>query len=127
MSRSYSKSVIADTAVVTTAETAAITSDPVNQAVDGEPITIRGSLSYLTGASTTAVTVRIREGSGLTGSLVGETLPYTVGAAVSTQIPYEFTYSPSGVAGQRWTASIQATAATANGTIQAAAMTVSLG
>jgi hypothetical protein len=127
MSRVFSRSVTADTAVVTTAETAAITSDAVTQSVDGENITISGQLGYLTGTGTTAVTVRVRQGTDLTGAVVGETLPVTIGAAADAQIPFQFSTAPLGAARQAYTISIQATGASANGTIKSAAVTVSLG
>jgi hypothetical protein len=127
MSREFSRSVVDDTAVVTTAETAAITSDPITQSVDGESVTIRGQIGYLTGTGTTAVTVRVRQGTGLTGAVVGETLPFTIGAAADTQIPFQFTTAPAGVVRQSYTVSIQATGASANGTIKSAAVTVSVG
>jgi stage V sporulation protein SpoVS len=127
MLREFSRSVTADTAVVTTAETAAITTDAVTQSVDGEAITIKGQVGYLTGTGTTAVTVRVRQGTDLTGSVVGETLPVTIGAALDTQIPFQFTTSPNGVVRQSYTVSIQATGASANGTIKSAAVSVALG
>ena len=127
MSRSYSRSVVADTAVVTTAETAAIVSDAVSQAMNGEIVRIHGTISYLTGTATTAVTARVREGNGVTGTIVGEALPLTIGAAENAQIPFDVNHAPAGIAGQVYTATVQATAATANGTISAAAITVTLG
>lgn len=127
MSRQWSNSVVADTAIVTTAETAAITSHAVSQAVDGEPITIIGSVSVLTGTATTALTVRVREGAGVAGSVVGETLPLTIGAAADAQIPFQFTQAPAAVAGQQYTATVQATAATGNGTIRSAGISVAVG
>lgn len=127
MSREFSRSVTTDTTVVTTAETAAITSDAVTQSVDGEQITISGQIGYLTGTATTAVTIRVRQGTDLTGAVVGETLPVTIGAALDTQIPFQFTTAPNGVVRQSYTVSIQATGASANGTIKSAAVTVSLG
>lgn len=127
MSRTYSASTVTDTAVVTTAETAAITSPAVSQAVDGEPITISGVISYLTGAATTAITVRVRQGATIAGALVGEAALHTIGAAVDGQIPFNVSHAPAGVAGQQYTVSVQATAATGNGTIKAASIEVSVG
>lgn len=127
MSRNWSSSTIVDTPIVLLAETAALTSQGVSQSVDGEPVTIRGSVGILTGASTTAVTLRVREGNGIAGNVIGETIPFSVGAAADTQVPYGFTYNPAAIAGMPYTVTVQQTAATGNGTIKSVSMTVSVG
>jgi hypothetical protein len=126
-SRLTSVSTVTDVNVTTVNETAAIVSDPVSQSVDGEAVTISGRIGLLTGTGTTAVTIRVREGNGITGNVIGETLPKTIAAAVDDQVAFSFTYNPAGIAGMRYTATVQQTAASANGTIKSAAMTVQVG
>lgn len=127
MPRFSANSVVADTNVVTTAETAAITSDPVSTSVGAEEITVSGIINITTGASTTQVVVRVRRGVGVAGTVVGETEPQNIGAAVSGNIFYEVTDTPGEVAGQQYTATAVQTAATGNGTINNAAITVMIG
>lgn len=127
MSRRYPSSTVTDVNVVTTNETVAHTSLPVSQSVDGEAVTIEGSVRLLTGTNTTAVTVRIREGNGITGTVVGETIPVTVGAAINDPIPFGFTYNPASIAGMVYSVTVQQTGASANGTVTSANMTVTTG
>lgn len=127
MSRRYPSSTVTDVAVVTTNETVALVSSPVSQSVDGEAVSIEGRVSLLTGTGTTAVTLRIREGNGITGTVVGETIPVTVGAAINQPIPFGFTYNPASIAGMVYSVTVQQTAASANGNVTSASMTVTTG
>lgn len=127
MSRRYSNSTITDVPVVTTNETVALVSVGVSQSVDGESVTIEGSVRLLTGTGTTAVTLRVREGNGITGTVVGETIPLTVGAAINQPIPFGFTYNPASIANMLYSVTVQQTAASANGTVTSASMAVSVG
>lgn len=127
MADTYTNSVTTDTPVVTTAETAAVVSDPVSTGSGAEEITINGAVSITTGTGTTAVTLRCRRGSGVAGAVVGETEPVTIGAAASANIPYSFSDTPGEVAGQLYTLTVQQTAASANGTINNASITLAVG
>lgn len=127
MSRQYYNPQVTDVNVVTTNETAAITTAPVSVTLDGDPIYISGSLNFTTGASTTSVTVRCRRGVGVAGALVQETEPYTIGAAANATIPFGFQDIPGAVAGQQYTITIQQTAATGNGTVNNAEATLFVG
>jgi hypothetical protein len=127
MGRRWSTSTITDVPVVTTNETVAMVSDSVSQSIDGERVSVDGRVGLLTGTNTTAVTVRVREGNGITGTIIGETLPYTIGAAVDVQIPYGFTYNPASIAGMVYSVTVQQTAASANGTVKSVSMAVALG
>lgn len=77
---------------------------------------VGGVINFTTGASVTAVVIRVRRAS-LTGALVGEAQTITIGAAVSANIPYEVL--DSGVVdgtAQLWVVTIVQTAASGNGT-----------
>jgi hypothetical protein len=124
MARTITSYGTTDTPVVTTAETAAVTSDPITPSTDGSELTISGVINITTGTSTTAVVVRVRRGVGVSGALVGETESQTIAAGASGNISYEVTDFPGAVAGQQYTASVVQTAATANGTINNASITV---
>lgn len=119
--------VTADTTVVTTAETAAITSEGVSTAVGGEEITISGVINITTGVATTQVVVRVRRGTTVAGTAIGETEPQTIAAAATGNIFFEFVDTPGEVAGQQYTATVVQTAATGNGTINNAAITIMVG
>lgn len=124
MGRVYSKAVTADTTVVTTAETVAIVSDPISQSYDQERVTISGMISMLTGTGTTALTIRVREGNGITGTQVGESIPVTIGAGANDPRPFQVSYNPQSVANMPYSVTVQQTAASANGTVLNASVTV---
>lgn len=123
----YTLAVTADIPIVTTAETAAITSPGVSTQFDGDVINIEGDVSVTTGASTTAVTVRVRRGNGVAGAIVGEAQPETLGAAVSATIPFQFPDQPGAVSGQQYTVTVAQTAASGNGTINSSSITITVG
>lgn len=106
-----------DVPVVTTAETVLATSTTFNVGnTGGQGVMVGGVINFTTGTSTTAVVIRVRRAS-LTGTLVGEAMTHTIGAAVSANIPYEVldTGIVDGTA-QLWVVTIVQTSASANGT-----------
>jgi len=111
--------------VVNATETAVVTSDPLNYSIavasggTFEGVEIRGVLSILTGTSTTAVVVTVRQGSGITGTIVGAARTHTVGAAVNAQIPFSELDTSPGLTGQQYTVTATQTAGAANGTASA--------
>jgi|KBSSwiStaDraftv2_1062776.scaffolds.fasta_scaffold1358516_2 hypothetical protein len=108
--------------LVTTAETAVVTVTPFNtSSPGGEGVSISGSLNITTGTATTAVVIRVRQGSGVAGTVVGAALTYTIGAAVSATIPYDVLDTTAlSATGQQYTVTAQQTAASANGTVNLA-------
>lgn len=124
MAREVTNYVTADTTIVTTAETAAVTSDPYTPSVDGAKLTIAGVINISTGTAVTGVVVRVRRGVGTAGALVGETEPHNIGASITDDISYSVTDVPGAVAGQQYTATVVQTAATGNGTINNASINV---
>jgi hypothetical protein len=124
MAREIGNYVTADTSIVTTAETAAITSDGFTPPTDGAKLIISGVINITTGASVTGAVIRVRRGVGVAGALVGETEPHNIGAAVTDDVSYQVTDSPGAVAGQQYTATVVQTAATGNGIINNASINV---
>lgn len=124
MAREIGNYVTADTSIVTTAETAAITSDGFTPPTDGSKLIISGVINITTGASVTGAVIRVRRGVGVAGVLVGETEPHNIGAAVTDDVSYQVTDSPGAVAGQQYTATVVQTAATGNGIINNASINV---
>lgn len=127
MGRQWSNSVVTDVPLVNAAETAAIVTNPVSSSLDGDQIAIAGSLNILTGASVTGIVIRIRRGNGVAGTVVGDTPPYTIGAAASVEIPFNATDSPGPVAGQQYTVTVVQTAGSTNGTVTRSSATVTVG
>lgn len=112
-------------AVVNAAETAVVTTDllPSGTGASFEGVEIRGVLTILTGTSTTAVVIRVRQGSGVSGTVVGAARTHTIGAAVNAQIPFcELDAAPA-AAGQQYTVTAQQTGGAANGTASCTATT----
>lgn len=124
MAREIGNYVTADTSIVTTAETAAITSDGFTPPTDGSKLIISGVINITTGASVTGAVIRVRRGVGVAGALVGETEPHNIGAAVTDDVSYQVTDSPGAVAGQQYTATVVQTAATGNGIINNASINI---
>jgi len=126
MGREYTTYGTTDVNVVTTAETAAVTSDPVSPTSDNAEFTISGVINITAGTGTTEVVVRVRRGSTVAGALVGETDPHTLAAGAKANIPFEVADTPGAVASQQYTASVVQTGASGNGTINNSAITVTL-
>jgi hypothetical protein len=116
----YDVSVTADTTVVTTAETVAGSVFVAAVPGPGARVRLIGDMTVTTGASTTALTPRWRRGIDATGVLVGEGNPVTAAAATNNDLSFNVTDTPGEVAGQTYVLTVQATAATANGTVLSA-------
>jgi hypothetical protein len=54
------------------------------------PTVINGVLNFTGGASTTGVTVKVRQGVGTGGSQIGNSLLHTLAASASAQVAFEF-------------------------------------
>jgi hypothetical protein len=123
----YANATVVNAAPVTTAETIIWQSNPATPRFDGDQWTIEGVLDFTTGAATTAVSIRCRRGSLVTSPVVGQVELDTVAAAVSQPVPFQFVDAPGAVAGQVYSITYQATAATGNATIVSAAGEVTIG
>lgn len=115
--------------VVTTGETAVLTSPAVSDDLASNTTTgvdINGFLNVTAGTAATLATIRIRQGSGITGTVVYQSEPFTVAAGSEYQVPYEGqdVSGFSGGAAAQYTVTIQMTAATGNSTVNSASINV---
>jgi len=103
-------------AVVTTAETVVATTKAISSPYPGAIFAVEFGIDFLTGAGTTGVIWRIRQGS-LTGTAV-LTTP-TIAAAASTQLPRAYLATVDGsqaeVASAVYVLTVAPVAATGNG------------
>jgi hypothetical protein len=111
----------AATSLVTTAETAVLTFTvaPEVQGPSGQGLTLDCSINFTPGAAATAVVLRVRQGVGVAGAVVGNpcTNPVTAAQAnsfASAQVVDPQTNYP---AGNTYTLTAQQVAATGNGTL----------
>lgn len=112
--------VTADTSIVTTAETVAATVSPVTTPGPGVPVRLVGTAAVTAGATTSALTLRIRRGVDSTGVLIGEGDPIQGGVAAgsTTELALEVEERPTAeLVSASYVLTVQQTAATANGTI----------
>lgn len=82
----------------------------------GEGLVISGCVNVTQGTNGTAVTVRVRKGEGIAGTVVGQALVSPLAAAAAGSIPFHAIDSaPADNAS--YSVTVQLTAATANGTV----------
>lgn len=116
--------VTSSTALVTTAETAAATSSSVPENLAGpaaQGVKVSGVLNVTAGTTATAVTIRVRAGSGLTGAVIGNAITHTLPAGETMSIPFEAIDSTLvQLAGAVYTVTVQQVGATANGSVNQA-------
>lgn len=122
--RKFTAYTATDTSLVTTAETVIATLSGVSTNQPGQTVSLSGSATLSTGASTTGVTFRVREDS-LSGTVVGESAPDVLeGAAgsvethtidVATSLLGEFS-------GKTFVLTAQQVAAAANGNVTQASL-----
>jgi hypothetical protein len=86
---SYSPVVVVGASTAFTAETAMATSPQVSSApVGGQGNYITGILTFTGNASASTVTVKVRQGSGITGTTVYTSPAITVAAAAVMDVPF---------------------------------------
>lgn len=112
------------TALVTTAETVIATSLPVSTRSASEQVTITGWTDITAGTGATFVTLRIRRGTGITGTLVSNATAQNVTAGNTLDYDLVVTDTPGEVAGQVYVLTAQQTAATGNGSATAASIQI---
>lgn len=117
MGRMYSHHATSDTTLTTTTETVVATISDVTTAKPGERVNLRGWAQVTTGGSTTALTLRIRKGTTISGTLIGEATVEQVEAAAGSTEAHDISVddSPGEVAYQSYVLTVQQTAAAANG------------
>lgn len=120
----YNVDVAADTTLVTTAETVVATLSGVAMQRGGQTVRLQGDVVITTGASTTALVLRIREDS-LTGTIVDEAETDTLAAAAGSSEDHSIValHSPaSEVTGKTYVLTVSQTAASANGSVTHASL-----
>jgi hypothetical protein len=121
-----SVSVVGAVTIPTTTETGVIVSPLVKVPLATCFVAIKAWAQLTTGTATTAVTPRIREGSGVTGALVGGANAETLKAAAGSIEPFriEVGLPKQNVESVQFTFTLQQAGATGNGTVQQAAIEV---
>jgi hypothetical protein len=116
INRATATAVATDTAA---AEKAILTFTANQDAATGSsPIVIDGMLNVTPGTSTTAVVVKVRQGSGTSGTQVGSSITTTLAAAANGNVPFMFEDSaPAANAGSVYSVTITQTAGAAAGTV----------
>lgn len=104
-----------NTAIVTGTETSLVTSAPISTQ-GARTITLHGSVIVTPGQGATAVTVRIRRGSGTGGANVITPTAITPTAGGTAGYTFDVDDFPGEVAGQQYTITVQQTGASTNGT-----------
>lgn len=125
--QTFATQVTTDTPVTTTTETIALTTAAISTPGPGTNVSIQGIIEMTYGTGTTAVTVRVRRGTTITGTLVGEGNAYTVAAGNTSEQTFSVEDTPGEVAGQAYVVTVQQTGATANGTVVSAEAEVTVG
>lgn len=103
--------------IVTTTELAVQTSNPVPIAFTTAKVPVKGTISVTPGTGTTQLTLRLYRAATIVGQVAFAVLNYTVVAGNSYIIPFEQPDTVSGLGTVQYTASVQQTGATANGTV----------
>ncbi len=117
----FSNSLLTAT-VVTTAETAIITTPPINLTQDGALVLISYELMLTIGTGGTQFNTIIRRGSGLAGPVVTTATFLPATAGTNGRWTGLWQDNPGLVAEFQWTMTVSVTAATGNSTILEAAM-----
>lgn len=127
MARQYENQLSGTVNIVTTTETVALVTPPVSTTFAGDQIDIEGMINVTAGTGTTACTLRVRRGNGITGTVVRVADTDTLAAGSSESFPLQCVDTPGDVAGQVYSLTVQQTGATANGTINGASSCVTVG
>lgn len=119
MSRELSTPVTTNVTLTTTTETVIATLSGVSSPRAGVKIRLHGWYQVTLGTATTAVTTRIRQGTGITGTLIQEANAEQISTAAASSeghsIDVEDTLGE--VANVSYVLTVEQTAATANGTV----------
>lgn len=103
--------------ITTTNETVVLTFPGISSSSSQDTVAVQGSLDITAGTAATFVTVRVRRGTGITGTVAGNSDPITVTAGATSNIGFDVADNPGEVAGQPYVVTVQQTAATGNGSV----------
>lgn len=111
-----------DTPLVTVTEAvAAVVGNVSNQSPDGV-VRFLGQVAVTGGTNTTAMTLRVRRGNGITGTLVGEAETVLLTGATTGMASIQVEDSPGEVGGVPYSLTVQLVAASANGAVSTASL-----
>lgn len=114
---SYVQEVTAAVTLTTTIEEAVATSPLPDEAVPpAGGVKVSGVLNVVAGAGTTAVVVKVREGAGITGTVL-RSWTHTLAAAASANIAFETSDETGPIPIGQYTVTVTQTAATGNGSV----------
>ncbi len=111
-----------DLAIVTTAETIVVTSDPITISPGAKRVLLVGYVQITTGAGTTALVPRVRRGPALADALVGEANPQAAAASVNDRLMVLVVDDNPGEGKRQYSLTVVQTAASGNGNVTAAAL-----
>lgn len=119
MGRRYTSQTTVDGTVTTTTEAVAATVVVPSVPRANVRVQIKGWAQITTGGSTTALTIRVRRGSTITDTLIGEANAEQVKAAAGSteELSIMLEDTPGEVANQSYVVTLQQTGAAANGSI----------
>lgn len=127
-SQYFDTTVTTDTTIVTTTETVVATLSGVTTGRK-EDIRLTGNVQVATGGSTTALQVRIRRGTGITGTPVGEgnTLQVATAAGNTEEVSYTTVDFARDVSGESYVLTVTQVGAAANGSCLQASLEARVG
>lgn len=105
----------AATSIPTTTETVLATSPPLSSDGGSQTVIAQATAGFTVGTGTTSVTVRIRRGNGITGTVVASQAGIQVTAGNTVVVTISGQDNPGEVADQVYSVTIQQAAASANG------------
>lgn len=108
--------------IPTTTETVVATLGPFteNQVSPAQGVAFDGNINITTGTGTTSVTVRVRQGTGITGALVGVAQSQVATAGQTINIPISELDPTLVQPNAQYVVTVQQAAASANGTVNRA-------
>ena len=125
----YTSAVIANATTTNNGETVIAQVTNVSNYAAGNRVHLRGWANITPGATTSALTFRLRRGVDATGLLIGtasaEGAGFTVGQADDWSVEGQET--PPEIAGASYVLTVQQTAGTAGGTVNAVELTATVG
>ena len=98
-------------------ETAILTTGGIDTTPQQERVLITGIVSVTPGTAATAIVVKVRRGSGVSGAEVGSTETQTGAAGTSQVVSFHVEDNPGEVEGEQYTITVTETSATAPGTV----------
>lgn len=98
-------------------ELVAVTSNGINTSGPGSRVFVRGYFNATCGTVGTTLTIRVRRGTSITGTLVGQADVFTIVASTLNQMAILAVDSPGEVSGQQYVITVQQGAGAGNGTL----------